>query len=103
MVKYFLESLQLRYPAPTDRTVYMFSRDSGLSSIPGVGFNPNHFVPLFPAENKPRDKQYSFDEKDFPPYKHVQMQALRGKNINFLQQLINFANVNYIYIYITQF
>lgn len=62
------ESVQLRYPAPTDRTVYiMFSRDSSLSSIPGVGFNPNHFVPLFPAEDKPRDKQYSFDEKDFPP------------------------------------
>lgn len=65
------ESVELRDPTPTDRTVYiMFSRDSNLNCVPGVGFNPNHFVPLFPAEDMPRDKQYSltsFDEKDFPP------------------------------------
>lgn len=61
------ESAQLQCSATTSRTVYiMFSRDSNLNSKPGVVFQPNHFVPLFPAHDI-EDTLPSFDEDDFPP------------------------------------
>ena len=49
-----------------EATLYlMFTRDSNLNSKSGIGFEPNHFVPLLPGPYS-KDNPFVYKEDDFP-------------------------------------
>ena len=49
-----------------DSIFIKFTRDSNFNNLPGVGFQPNHFVPaILVHENK--GKHFVIDKDDFPP------------------------------------
>ena len=53
------------HSSPRETIYIMFTRDSNLNSMSGVAFQPNHFVPLFPAKHR-EVKSFLFAEDEFP-------------------------------------